>query len=165
MIPLFRFSFTNPIVKFCITTEVLSGSRASWIQRKSALSTLLLRYSIAATYLHNASNDASYTFRIMIAIVLDVSHNKKTAEDLKIEKRRLKRHTRRQKQKYVLSLRAEVHLRTKISQTLPPYPQSRTNSRKRKRLGFLKDHSDPMQSRSRSARTHIDEIDKYILLT
>ena len=75
------------MISDCIDTSDLYKA-AQRDARQSALSTLLLRYSIAARHLHNAGNDANYTLRVMIAIVLDVTHNKRTAEDLEIEKRR-----------------------------------------------------------------------------
>lgn len=55
--------------------------------RQCALSTLLLKYGIAAKHLHNAGNDASYTLRVMVAIALDDSQNRRNAEEWEIEKR------------------------------------------------------------------------------
>jgi len=48
---------------------------------------LLLQYGIAAKYLHNAGNDARYTLRVMVAIALDGSQNRRNAEEWEIEKR------------------------------------------------------------------------------
>ena len=44
---------------------------------------------IAAKHLHqhNAGNDASYTLRVMVAIALDESLNRRNAEESEIEKR------------------------------------------------------------------------------
>ena len=54
--------------------------------KDSALSSLLLHYRIAARFLHNAGNDASYTLRVMVAIAVHTFQNKKSKEDWDIEK-------------------------------------------------------------------------------
>ena len=70
----------------CIdTADLYKASRRDG--RQSALSTLLLQYGIAAKHLHNAGNDASYTLRVMVAIALDDSQNRRNAEEWEIEKR------------------------------------------------------------------------------
>ena len=53
----------------------------------NVLSALLLQYGIAAKHLHNAGNDASYTLRVMVAIALDDSQNRRNAEEWEIQKR------------------------------------------------------------------------------
>lgn len=54
--------------------------------RQSALNSLLLEYRIAAKHLHNAGNDANYTLRVMLAIVLENFLNQKSEEDWEVEK-------------------------------------------------------------------------------
>lgn len=74
------------IIFDCIdTSDLYKASRRE--VRQSALSTLLLQYGIAAKHLHNAGNDASYTLRVMVAIALDHSQNRRNAEEWEIEKR------------------------------------------------------------------------------
>lgn len=50
------------------------------------LSTLLLRYGIAAKNLHNAGNDAHYTLRVMLAMAVNNFHHKRSPEEWAIEK-------------------------------------------------------------------------------
>ena len=78
------FDVTRMIADCIDTSDLYKASRRDG--RQSALSTLLLQYGIAAEHLHNAGNDASYTLRIMVAIALDDSQNKKNAEEWEIEK-------------------------------------------------------------------------------
>ncbi|CAF9930024.1 MAG: hypothetical protein ALECFALPRED_004502 [Alectoria fallacina] len=70
----------------CIdTSDIYKASRRDG--RQSALSTLLLQCGIPAKHLHNAGNDASYTLRVMVAIALDDSQNRRNSEEWEIEKR------------------------------------------------------------------------------
>ena len=78
------FHVTRTISDCIDTSDLYKASRRDG--RPSALSTLLLHYGIAAKHLHNAGNDASYTLRVMVAIALDDSQNKKNAEEWGIEK-------------------------------------------------------------------------------
>ncbi len=74
------------MISDCIdTADLYKASRRDG--RQSALSTLLLQYGIAAKHLHNAGNDARYTLRVMVAIALDDSQNKRIAEEWEIEQR------------------------------------------------------------------------------
>lgn len=54
--------------------------------KQSSLSTLLLRYGIAAKYLHNAGNDAYYTLRVMLAMAVNNFQDKRSPEDWADEK-------------------------------------------------------------------------------
>lgn len=78
------FDVTRMISDRIDTSDLYKASRRDG--RPSALSALLLHYGIAAKHLHNAGNDASYTLRVMVAIALDDSQNKKNAEQWEIEK-------------------------------------------------------------------------------
>ena len=74
------------MISDCIdTSDLYKASRRDG--RQSALSTLLLEYGIAAKHLHNAGNDANYTLRVMVAIALDDSQNRRDAEEWEVEKR------------------------------------------------------------------------------
>ncbi len=73
------FDVTRTISNYINTSDLYKTSRRDG--RQSALSTLLLHYGIAAKHLHNAGNDASYTLRIIVAIALDNSQNKRNAEE------------------------------------------------------------------------------------
>ncbi|MCJ1473538.1 hypothetical protein MMC13_002189 [Lambiella insularis] len=75
----------NRMISDCIdTSDIFKAVRRD--SRQSALSNLLLEYGIAGKYLHNAGNDANYTLRVMIAIALDASKNKRTLEEWETEK-------------------------------------------------------------------------------
>ena len=78
------FDATRMIADCIDTSDLYKASRRDG--RQSALGTLLLHYGIAAKHLHNAGNDATYTLRVMVAIALDESQNKKNAEEWEIEK-------------------------------------------------------------------------------
>ena len=73
------FDITRMISDCIDTSDLYKASRRNG--RQSALSTLLLQYGIAAKHLHNAGNNASYTLRVMVAIALDDSQNKKNTEE------------------------------------------------------------------------------------
>ena len=74
------------VISDCIdTSDLYKASRRDG--RQIALSTLLLQYGVAAKHLHNAGNDANYTLRVMVAIALDDSQNRRNAEEWEIEKR------------------------------------------------------------------------------
>ena len=73
------FEVTRMIADCIDTSDLYKASRRDG--RQSALSTLLLQYGIAAKHLHNAGNNASYTLRVIVAIALDDSQDKKNAEE------------------------------------------------------------------------------------
>ncbi len=81
----FGFDVARMISDCIDTSDLYKAPRRDG--RQSALSTLLLQYGIAAKYLHNAGNDARYTLRVMVAIALDGSQNRRNAEEWEIEKR------------------------------------------------------------------------------
>ena len=73
------------VVSDCLdTSDLYKASNRD--NKQYSLSTLLLRYEIAARNLHNAGNDARYTLSVMVAIALDHFQNKKSANDWEIEK-------------------------------------------------------------------------------
>lgn len=63
------FDVTRTISDCIDTSDLYKALRRDG--RQSALSTLLLYYGIAAKYLHNAGNNASYTLRVIVAIALN----------------------------------------------------------------------------------------------
>lgn len=54
--------------------------------KQPGLSTLLLRYGIAAKHLHNAGNDAHYTLCVMLALAVNNFQNKRSPEEWANEK-------------------------------------------------------------------------------
>ncbi|KAI9799430.1 MAG: hypothetical protein M1825_004530 [Sarcosagium campestre] len=78
------FEVTQFISDCIDTADLFRAARRS--SRQPALYNLLLQYGIAAKHLHNAGNDAHYTLRVVIAIALDVSQNRRTAEEWEAEK-------------------------------------------------------------------------------
>lgn len=68
-----------------IDTCVLANANEHEFKQPS-LSTLLLRYGIAAKHLHNAGNDAHYTLRAMLALAVDNFQNKRSPEEWAKEK-------------------------------------------------------------------------------
>ena len=107
------FDVTGMISDCIDTSDLYKALRRDG--RQSALSTLLLHYGIAAKHLHNAGNDASYTLRVMIAIALYDSQNKKDADEWEIEKAN-------RIEAACEVARAGVHLRTRMSQTFRRCP-------------------------------------------
>jgi len=74
------------MISDCINTaDLYKASRRDG--KQSTLSTLLLQYGIAAKHLHNAGNDARCTLRVIVAIALDDSQNKRNTEEWEIEQR------------------------------------------------------------------------------
>ena len=73
------FDVARMIFDYIDTSDLYKASRRDG--RQCALSTLLLKYGIAAKHLYNASNNASYTLRVMVAIILDDSQNRRNAEE------------------------------------------------------------------------------------